>query len=255
MQTIFKYIPTILTLLFCLTFTAPIVAQQNNAATQVAPVLYTDLALSYQVSEPKEIRAETPMVIMLHGYRSNETNFLKLKNKFPSHFLFVSVQAPIAYDATHFAWYGLDFSTDEKIPNLEEAAESREKLAKFIEELQQKYAVAPEQTFLLGFSQGAIMSTSIGLLHPELVGGVVPISGRLPKAIELEKNTTTTYPPFFIIHGETDDVISVGEAYGILKKLNDLGAKKVERLFHPDGHTVTPDVIREINEWFQKYAF
>lgn len=255
MRTIFKYIPTILTLLFCLTFTAPIVAQQSNAATQVAPVLYTDLALSYQVSEPTSMRAETPMVIMLHGYRSNETNFLRLKSKFPSHFLFVSVQAPIAYSDKHFAWYGLDFSTDEKKPNLEEAAASRDKLAKFIKELQQKYAVAPEQTFLLGFSQGAIMSTSMGLLHPELVGGVIPISGRLPKAIEFEKNSDTAYPPFLIIHGESDDVISVGEAYGLLKKLHDLGARKVERLFHPDGHTVTADVIREINDWFQEHAF
>jgi len=255
MRTIFKYIPTILTLLFCLSFATPIIAQQSNGAAQVAPVLHTELSLSYQVSEPKEMRAETPMVIMLHGYRSNETNFLRLKNNFPSHFLFVSVQAPIAYSDTHFAWYGLDFSTDEKKPNLEEAAESRKKLAKFIKELQQKYAVAPDQTFLLGFSQGAIMSTSMGLLRPDLVGGVVPISGRLPKAVDFEQSSETTYPPFLIIHGESDEVISVGEAYGTLKKLNDLGAKKVDRLFHPDGHTITPDVIRTINEWFEVHAF
>ena len=229
----------------CQTQSVPHLTAQERAAIQ--PTLF------YEVSKPASINAATPLLILLHGYRSNEADMLGMKQHLSKDFLVISARAPIAPDPDHYAWYGLDFSTPQLKPNLKEAAESRRVLAQFIKDVQAKYNIQADKTFLMGFSQGAIMSTSMALLYPELVGGVVPVSGRLPKEVEFlpKKN----YPPFLVIHGTNDNRIPIEEAYQVLDKLKELKVEKVDKLIHQKGHTFTPNGIRKMNEWFDKYAF
>ncbi len=229
----------------CQTQTAPKLSAQERAAIQPP--------LAYKVSEPTSINANTPLLILLHGYRSNEESMLGLKQHFSKDFLVISTRAPLTPDPDHYAWYSLDFSTNQLKPNLKEAAEARRILAQFIKDIQAKYNITPSKTFLLGFSQGAIMSTSMGLLYPELVGGIVPVSGRLPRAVEFMPKKK--YPPFLVIHGMNDNRIPIAEGNLVLDKLEELKVKNVDKLIHQKGHTFTPDGIRKMNEWFKKYAF
>ena len=66
----------------------------------------------------------------------------------------------------------------------EEAERSRQLLLRFTDELIDEYQLDPAQVYLMGFSQGCIMSLYTALTEPERFAGVVGMSGRLlPEAI------------------------------------------------------------------------
>ena len=52
-------------------------------------------------------------------------------------------------------------------------------LLDFIAQAAKKYHTEPDKVFLVGFSQGAIMSYEVALRHPEAVGGIAALSGRI----------------------------------------------------------------------------
>ena len=60
------------------------------------------------------------------------------------------------------AWYDINFDRiNGKFSDLKQAKESIDKIAVFIDLIKEKYKTDTAQTFLLGFSQGAILSYSL----------------------------------------------------------------------------------------------
>ena len=74
-----------------------------------------------------------------------------------------------------------------------------------------KYNITPAKTFLLGFSQGTILSYSVALNHPNLVQKVIALSGYINPNIIPEDIETIDYSNlhFYCSHGSVDQVIPV----------------------------------------------
>jgi len=62
-----------------------------------------------------------------------------------------------------------------------------------IKDITEKYQLSPEQIFLLGFSQGAIMSYYTLWRSPELLGGIIALSGRLLAEIDISQIQKESY--------------------------------------------------------------
>lgn len=110
-------------------------------------------------------------------------------------------------------------------PDLAAAQQSRQRLAGFITELQAKYAAPAAKTVIAGFSQGGIMSASIGLIQPELVAGFGILSGRILPETEpqLASRTALASIHAFIGHGRHDTKLTVDWAHRADAWLTELG--------------------------------
>lgn len=207
--------------------------------------------LYYLVREPIVKSAHPPVLILLHGVGSNEQDLFSLANRLPDDFLVISARAPIQLGANSFAWYQVDFSTGKPVYNIEQQENSRTILMKFIGQIKAKYPTSGK-IYLGGFSQGAIMSYSVGLTRPELVNGIAVMSGRLleeTKPLVAAKDKLQTLK-IFISHGTNDQVLNIQYArtsVDYLKKLN-LNPTYKE---YPAAHTVSNDMLVDLVRWLK----
>lgn len=210
------------------------------------------MSLHYLVRKPKTAVENPPLLILLHGYGSNEQDLFSFAEELPEELLIVSAQAPNSMGFGGYAWYAINFDdVNGKFSDLDQARDSIEKISTFIDEIQTKYSTSKEKTFLLGFSQGAILSYALSFLYPNKVNYVLALSGYintdlLPK--ELPKNIKTEY---YSSHGTVDQVLPVAWARNSKPFLVNLGLESVYEEY-PVGHGVAPQNFYSFKSWIEK---
>ena len=207
--------------------------------------------LEYIERKPtKASSGAAPLLILIHGYGSNEMDLFSFASELPGEFHVVSLQAPHTMGYNSYAWYSINFDADQnKFSNLEEAKESIEAIEQFIADFIKNNAVNPEKVFLVGFSQGAILSYGISL-NTDKVQYVVALSGYLNEDLVAEKITKKP-ADYFISHGTVDQVIPVEWAR---KAPVYLDAKKIKNSFkeYPVGHGVHPTNFYDFKTWIEE---
>lgn len=210
-----------------------------------------NLSLYHLVREPKIKLDKNPLILLLHGYGSNEQDLFSFASELPEEYFVVSARAPYDLQYGSYAWYAINFDADEnKFSDHEQAKTSRDLIAGFIDELIENYPIDKENVTLIGFSQGTILSYAVGLSYPEKVQRIIALSGYLNEEIikeNFEKNDFSNLK-MFISHGTVDQVIPVDwakKAPGILEKL---GIKTVYKEY-PVGHGVAPQNFFDLKNW------
>lgn len=209
-------------------------------------------SLHYLVREPIVKSAKTPVIILLHGVGSNEKDLFSLANRLPDHFLVISARAPIRLGENSFAWYQVDFSTGKPVFNVEQQENSRAILIRFIDQIKQQYKVNGD-VYLGGFSQGAIMSYSVGLSRPDLVDGIAVMSGRLleeTKPLVAAKDKLQALK-IFISHGVNDPVLTIEYARNSVAYLKTLNLKPTYKEY-PAVHTINNDMLLDLVKWLKE---
>ena len=113
------------------------------------------------------------MLLLLHGIGATENDLVPLAGAFDPRLLVVSLRAPRPYQRG-FAWFGLDFpAPGEVVPNVEQAHETIADLVRWLAAAPARLGADPQQVYLLGFSQGAMMSLAVLRTAPERLAGVV----------------------------------------------------------------------------------
>ncbi len=214
------------------------------------------LSLFHLVREAKTVshNNKAPLLLLLHGYGSNEEDLFSFANELPNEYFIVSARAPFDLQPYGHAWYAIHFTPDnEKFSNNEEAIVSRDLIASFIDELIETYPIDPENISLIGFSQGTILSYSVALSYPEKIKNVVALSGYLNQDILIEDYNSKDHTKldFYISHGSADQVIPNTWANKAPHFLNDLNIKNSYREF-PVGHGVAPQNFYEFKMWLQE---
>jgi phospholipase/carboxylesterase len=214
----------------------------------------SNLSLNYLIKSPKETNSKTPLLLLLHGYGSNETDLFSFASELPEDYLIISAQAPHAMGFGQYAWYAIHFdATDGKFSDIPQALKARDVIAKFIDELKNKYIFDTNNITLLGFSQGAILSYSLALNYPEKVQKIIALSGYINE--ELNTNTALEASkkiPFFVSHGTQDQVLPVALAR---KTVEYLKAKNYDITYqeYPIGHGVSPQNFADFKAWLAKH--
>jgi phospholipase/carboxylesterase len=162
----------------------------------------------YDTKNPKYL------VIFLHGYGANGENLLDLAYEFKrilpeAHFISPNAIQPWEGGFPNaYQWFSLynlgERKSLDKIS--QEIIQSNKTLKNFIEDQLKRFNLPWNKLFLVGFSQGAMMSIYQGLIMPEKPAGIISFSGRviLPESVG-EK--TITKPEICLIHGEVDSVL------------------------------------------------
>jgi phospholipase/carboxylesterase len=209
------------------------------------------LSLEYKIKTPKTILEKNPILLLLHGYGSNEEDLFSFASELPNHYYIISARAPYDMQYGSYAWYAINFDADEnKFSDHEQAKISRDLIATFVDELVANYPIDAQNVTLIGFSQGTILSYAVALSYPEKIQKVVAMSGYLNLEIVAKDYLKNTFGnlQIFASHGTVDQVIPVEWARKAKPILDNLGIQSVYKEY-PVGHGVAPQNFYDFKEW------
>ncbi|WP_406684119.1 phospholipase [Seonamhaeicola sp. MEBiC1930] len=210
----------------------------------------TPLSL-YHITRTSSLSENAPLLIMMHGYGSDENDLFSFANELPEELFIISVRAPYPMAPYGNAWYTINFDAERgKWNDKEQAVASRDLIAKFINEAVENYPVNKNNVTLLGFSQGSILSYGVALNYPEKIKNIVALSGYVYHDILPEDLKTKDYSnlDFYCSHGSVDQVIPVDWARQTPTFLESLNIKHNYSEF-PVGHGVAPQNFYELKSW------
>lgn len=210
-----------------------------------------ELSLEYKVREPKILLDKNPLLLLLHGYGSNEDDLFSFASELPDEYYVISARAPYDLQYGSYAWYAINFDADQnKFSDQSQAVLSRDLVVKFLEELKTKFPIDISNITLIGFSQGSILSYSIALSYPKIVQRVGALSGylNLDTTIVNYQNNDFSGLKIFSSHGTVDQVIPVEWARKTDPILKSLGINSTYEEY-PIGHGVSPQNFYDLKSW------
>ncbi|MGW8466079.1 alpha/beta hydrolase [Pseudomonas sp. CLCA07] len=223
-----------------------------SATVHAQSPLQTDLPLKYLEQANTESQNH-PLVIFLHGYGSNEQDLFGIKDDLPAPYTYLSVRAPMTMEQGSYQWFrkkgegAYNGETDD-------LKTSSQVLLDFIAQAAKKYHTQPEKVILVGFSQGAIMSYEVALRHPEAVGGIAALSGRvlpvLKSALKPDEKRQTL--AIFIGHGKEDNRLPYKDGTDANILLQGLSLTPEFHGYEGLGHSISAAEIEDLNAWLQR---
>jgi phospholipase/carboxylesterase len=211
----------------------------------------SNLAFEYQIREPKIKLDKNPLLLLLHGYGSNEEDLFSFATELPEEYYVISARAPYDLQYGSYAWYAINFDANQnKFSDNDQAIQSRDTIVAFIDELTANYPIDAENVSLLGFSQGCILSLAVALSYPQKVQKVIGLSGYLNEDILKEnyQNNDFSKLKIFTSHGTVDQVIPVSWAKKTQPFLATIGIQSVYKEY-PIGHGISPQVFYDFKNW------
>jgi len=207
--------------------------------------------LTFVEKLPKLPIENPPLLILLHGYGSNELDLFSFANELPDSLVIVSLRGPYEMGYGGYAWYDINLdSENNKFSDLNQARESLKKITTTIDYLKTKYSTNPNNTFLLGFSQGAILSYALSFNFPNKIQHVIALSGYLNTELIPKENIQKVNTDYYISHGTVDQVIPVDWAR---KAGPFLDSKELKNEYseYPVGHGVAPQNFFNFKKWIE----
>jgi len=211
-----------------------------------------NLSLFHLVRE-SSLKENAPVLIMLHGYGSDENDLFSFASELPEELFIISARAPYPMMPYGNAWYTIHFDAPQgKWNDLEQSTASRDIITKFIDEVCITYPVNKDNVTLLGFSQGTILSYAVALSYPEKVKNVIALSGYINHEIIPENLNPSKYSnlSFYCSHGTVDQVIPIDWARKTPPFLSNLNIDHKYSEF-PVGHGVAPQNFYEFKTWLE----
>ena len=204
---------------------------------------------------PQKKTSKTPVLIILHGYGSNENDLFDIAKSFDERLMTFAIRAPYSAGmADGYSWFGL--KKDEKGQRLIDYPEmelSRKKIISFISHACKEYKLDSSQVFIMGFSQGSMMCYELAFSSPLKIKGIMALSGLLvdqtkeinPKTEQLSKVN------FFIAHGNQDNIIDLSYAKSITQYLSE---KKILFTYkeYQIPHSICGDELNDMKDFLRK---
>jgi phospholipase/carboxylesterase len=223
-----------------------------SAAVHAQTPLQTDLPLKYLEQTNPESRNQ-PLVIFLHGYGSNEQDLFDIKDELPASYNYLSVRAPMVIEEGRYQWFRQkgDGAYDGESDDLKTSGAV---LLDFVAQAAKKYHTEPNKVFLVGFSQGAMMSYEVALRHPEAVGGIAALSGRILPVLrsELKPDEKRQKLAIFIGHGTADTLLPYNDGTDADRLLQSLSLKPEFHAYPGVGHSISAVEMQDLSAWLQR---
>ncbi|MEL7000698.1 MAG: dienelactone hydrolase family protein [Pseudomonadota bacterium] len=186
------------------------------------------------------------LVILLHGYGADGNDLFGIAEPLSQHMPDTAFRAPNApqrstMNPMGYQWFPipwLDGSSEEaRDQGFKEAVTA---LNAYLDASMAEEGVTAENTALIGFSQGTMMSLYVAPRRSESVAGVVGFSGRLIPGDDLASEAVVK-PPILLIHGDMDEMINVSEMSAAESALREAGFDVTSHISRGIGHGIAPD--------------
>lgn len=116
-----------------------------------------------------------PLLIAFHGFNTNPQEFASVYENIASknNMILMLCRGTKIIAFNSFTW------------NFEQ--EEYERILEEIEMTQLKYPINPSKIILTGYSQGANMAYSLGMVFSQMFCGIIPVAGTMPKNVSINR--------------------------------------------------------------------
>lgn len=204
------------------------------------------------------------LVFMLHGYGDNAENFIYIAkelqdNELKANYFALNGPSAISNYPLGRQWFDLypngiyisDAGQNEINIIKSEIIISVKKIINTIKKIKDQFVLSYSDCFIIGFSQGGIMTFELGNHLKSQFAGLAIISGRILESDKIV-NSFFLNTPFFISHGNVDDVLSVKNFYSSLEVLKKNKFNYEDHLIEGDSHTISPKAIDLLQKFIKK---
>jgi phospholipase/carboxylesterase len=197
-------------------------------------------------------------VVLLHGYGSDGNDLIGLAPHWQGILpdaVFISPNAPQACRQFGFGfqWFDVSFDGDRLARRQEGVVQARPILLEFLDDLWSQSGIAPENTILAGFSQGAMMALHTGLSLEQPLMGIIAFSGAfLPP--DGFGSTPLAKTPVCLVHGDVDDVVDPEHSADADLALRLAGYDVSYHVSPGVGHGIAPDGLAFASKFIARVA-
>lgn len=196
--------------------------------------------LSGPMLAPSSGTAPKRIVVLLHGYGDDGNGLIGLGRYWAPLLpdaLFVSPNAPSVCGAFAggFEWFPL--ANDRSLPWSEGVRMAAPVLREFLRDLWAQTGLGAEDTFLAGFSQGAMMALHVGTSLETRLRGVIGFSGVFLPPDSFATGAAAK-PPIALVHGAEDEVLEVAHSREAAVQLSAAGHDVRLHIDPGSGHTI-----------------
>ena len=202
---------------------------------------------------PSQSGHKGDILVMLHGYGSNEKDLMQLAPLLDQNLHFITPRAPLVLAPEMYGWFPVEFTQEGITIDREAARRTKETLLDFLHDIIAGYDAREGKIWLMGFSQGAVMSYLTALAEPSLLHGVIALSGQFPESSTLVNTDPELFRsiPFLVIHGLYDDVLPVTNG----RRSENWLAEHVDLLTYREyamGHEINNHALELIKDWLER---
>lgn len=182
--------------------------------------------------EKLKIDEPAPLIIAFHGYGDRAGNYPELWRG-PAEQIGAIIAAPQGERSvgSGFAWGDVDKADAVLLETLEK-----------VEEL---YAIDRDRVVVTGFSQGGFIAMELGIRHPDLFAGVIPIAGPYVPEIDAPTQVAGDYPKYYFIVGSRDR--TADEVRRAAADFQAAGYEVELKVVSGTGHTLPENSDRELS--------
>ena len=208
--------------------------------------------------KPKKI------IFMLHGYGDSADNFVHIANhlnqiELEVNYIALNAPFPVINYSLGRQWFDLypngiyisEAGSKEINIIRSEILASVKFIEKNITQILDTYQITYKDCFLMGFSQGGMMTFEFGNYFQEMLGGLAILSGRIMSDDSI-KNKFLSKTPIFISHGNLDEVLPIKVFYSACNYLSKNKFQFESHIMDGDSHTVSPEAIILLQKFIEK---
>jgi phospholipase/carboxylesterase len=190
------------------------------------------------------------LLLMIHGLSGDENSMWIFARNLPEN---VAVVAPRGIHLAReggYTWRKVRPDM-QGLPVIEELRPSADALIGFVNDWSKTVGITANQIDLIGFSQGAALTYTTAILHPDRIRALAALSGFIPRGAEKILSTGVLKgKSIFVSHGRQDDMVPVELARRSVALLEGSGAL-VKYCETDGGHKVSADCFPGLKEIFR----
>lgn len=189
-----------------------------------------------------------PLILLVHGRTGDENVMWIFAQRLPKDSLLVAPRGLYPDPEGGFTWYPDQGRDWPEITAFEPAVQALDEL------LDPGHFPDVDWTDvrMVGFSQGAALVYSYGLVHPDRVRALAGLAGFLPEGAQtLSGNRPLDGKPVFVAHGTEDITVPVARGRDAVRLLEEAGAK-VTYCEDSVGHKLSLNCFKGLEAFFMQ---
>lgn len=187
--------------------------------------------------------AELPLVVAVHGLGDRPDRF-RLFRGYP-HPLRVVRPRGTSPHGGGFSWFDVKVDDVDRAETVVSLRQAGDRLARFLTALRRAHPTKGKP-ILTGFSQGGMLSFTVGARHPEAIAVAIPLAGWLPPPITPEQAPAGAVS-IFALHGEEDPILPLAPTERSVAALREAGFDAHLTTYPGVAHQLSEAMLRELH--------
>ena len=202
-----------------------------------------------RVRKTTESPSRSRILLLIHGFTGDENSMWVFTRELPSYYWIVAPRAPYATERGGYSWRP-NQTSELGLPGFDELRAAAEALIHLIDAYRSSAGIETDALDVMGFSQGAAMSSLLAFLYPDRVDKLGILAGFVPSGLDaLAEQRLLEGKLVFVAHGIRDETVPIERARASIRILEKAGAR-VTYCEDDVGHKLSITCLHALQKFF-----